>query len=286
MKAPFAYYGGKERMAPWIVAQMPEHRVYVEPCLGAGSVFFAKPAVEHEIINDLDGALIAFFTLLRDQPDELIRLCAATPYARREFAAADPDEPGLTDIERARRWWVAVNASFNHVGRHTTGLAASIRKRASDAKTTDRRLARLHDVAARLRGVIIECRPAADVIQTFDSPGTLFYVDPPYVNDSRSDKTAAYRNEMTDEQHRELAAVLSGIAGIAIVSGYASGLYSELFADWHRSSRPLLKRATNGQRQARTTSTEVLWSNRPLEQGMFAMAANAHPVSLDSGDDT
>lgn len=105
MKPPFAYYGGKARLAPWIVSLMPRHEVYVEPCLGAGAVFFAKPPTEHEIINDLDGAIVTFFRVLRDRPDELIRLCELTPYARAELAAADPDEDGLDELERARRLW-------------------------------------------------------------------------------------------------------------------------------------------------------------------------------------
>ena len=60
MRAPFAYYGGKMGMAKLIVSLMPEHRVYIEPFFGSGAVFFAKPPVMHEIVNDLDDAVVAF----------------------------------------------------------------------------------------------------------------------------------------------------------------------------------------------------------------------------------
>src|SRR5690348_9277059 len=133
-------------MAPWIVSLMPAHSIYVEPCLGAGAVFFAKAPVEHEILNDLDGALVAFFRALREQPDELVRLCELTPYARAELEASDPDDPSIDDLERARRWWVTVNQSFNKTGRHRNGFAASAAAGAGEAKTTKRRLERLHAV--------------------------------------------------------------------------------------------------------------------------------------------
>lgn len=275
MKPPFAYYGGKARLAPWIVSLMPAHRVYVEPCLGAGAVFFAKPPTEHEILNDLNRSLVAFFRMLRERPDELVHLCRCTPYARAELEAADPDEDGLDDLERARRWWVSVNQSFNKTGRHNNGFAASAAAGAGEAKTTQRRLARLFDVADRLRDAVIECRPAVELVATFDTPRTVFYVDPPYVKESRTNVSTAYRHEMTDDDHRELVAVLGAAKGTVLVSGYESGLYGDLLADWHRASRSILKRMSNRHRDQREAVTEVVWSNRPLETGLFAQEVSA-----------
>jgi len=51
-------------------------------------------------------------------------------------------------------------------------------------------------VAERLLGVQIENRPAADIIRLYNSPGTLFYCDPPYVHSTRSD-SKAYEFEMS-----------------------------------------------------------------------------------------
>lgn len=275
MKPPFAYYGGKARLAPWIVSLMPAHKVYVEPCLGAGAVFFAKAPTEHEILNDLNGSIVTFFRMLRERPDELIRLCEATPYARAELVEANHEEDGLDDLERARRWWVAVNQSFNKTGRWNNGFSASAAAGSGEAKTTKRRLERLHLVDARLRDAVIECRPAAELIDVFDGPATVFYVDPPYVGSSRTNQSTAYLREMTDDDHRDLAARLGAAKGTVLVSGYESGLYAELFDGWHRCERGIVKRTSNRHADHRDVVTEVVWSNRSIETGLFAQEASA-----------
>jgi len=110
-------------------------------------------------------------------------------------------------------------------------------------------------VAARMKQVHIEQDDALKVIQRYDEPGTLFYIDPPYVQSTRGKRweSAAYRHEMTEEKHRELAEVLQDIAGMAIVSGYPSDLYDELYAGWETDRRKIAK--DNGVRAA----VECLW---------------------------
>ena len=61
------YRGGKWRLAPWIISHFLEHECYVEPFSGGASVLFRKPLSTLECINDLDGDVVAFFRLLRDQ---------------------------------------------------------------------------------------------------------------------------------------------------------------------------------------------------------------------------
>ena len=70
-RPPFAYFGGKTRLAPLIAAAMPSHEHYVEPFGGSLAVLLAKPRSRMETVNDLDGDLMTFWRVLRDQPDEL-----------------------------------------------------------------------------------------------------------------------------------------------------------------------------------------------------------------------
>jgi site-specific DNA-adenine methylase len=82
VRPPFRYYGSKIRMAPFIISLMPAHRIYIEPFAGSLSVLFAKDRVQHEVVNDLNGDIVRFLRLLRDEPVELARLCRLTPHSR------------------------------------------------------------------------------------------------------------------------------------------------------------------------------------------------------------
>ena len=99
------------------------------------------------------------------------------------------------------------------------------------------------------------------MIRRYDTPGTLFYLDPPYVHASRGD-ASAYGHEMTDADHSDLAALLHGIKGRAVLSGYRCTLYDELFSGWHRvDADAKLCNSSKGTRR------ESLWMNfepRPL----------------------
>jgi DNA adenine methylase len=69
-------------------------------------------------------------------------------------------------------------------------------------------------------------------LEIYDSPKTLFYLDPPYLLDSRKQKKRLYKNEYTEKQHVQLAEKLHAIHGMAIISHYDHPLYRELYADW------------------------------------------------------
>ncbi|MDI9627068.1 MAG: DNA adenine methylase [Acidobacteriota bacterium] len=104
---PMPYSGGKQRVAKQIVDLFPPHAGYIEPFAGALSVLLAKTPSELEVVNDLDGDIVAFWRVLRDQPEELERVCALTPHSRLETVLAG-DREGVSDLERARRAWVAL----------------------------------------------------------------------------------------------------------------------------------------------------------------------------------
>ncbi|MCB0993856.1 MAG: DNA adenine methylase [Acidimicrobiales bacterium] len=272
MKPAFAYYGGKTRLAPWIVGLLPPHEVYVEPFAGSAAVLFAKPPVHHEVLNDIDGQVINFYRLLRERPDELEVACRLTPYARDEYLAADFDEPGIDDLERARRWWCRSTQGFGQSANGATGWSISTAQSTGRPYQSTARLDRFAAIAERLRHVFIESKPALDIIERFGADErACLYVDPPYLGDTRM-ALGQYRHEMQGaDEHRALADALHGCRAAVVLSGYASPLYDEdLFAGWHRTERRIGSRHGNGKRSPATGTrrkhdVEVLWSNRPLD---------------------
>src|SRR6266536_2920441 len=174
MLPPTSYYGAKARLAPWIASLLPPGRTYVEPFAGSAAVLFAKSPSPTEVLNDLDGQVVNFFTVLRDRPEELARALRLTPYARAEYQqhAAHYDDPD--QVERARRWFLRVNQSISHLaGRgQPSGWAAAFNTNGADHAHKFAALAnRLEACAERLRRVHLEQRPAVEVIAKYAKPG-------------------------------------------------------------------------------------------------------------------
>lgn len=255
------YHGGKWRLASWIISRFPEHRTYVEPFGGAASVLLRKTRSYAEIYNDLDGEIAGLFRVLRD-PAAAARLCrdiALTPFARAEFEAAYA--PATDPVERARRLVVRSFMGFGSDGfngRTCTGFRANSRRsHTTPAHNWGSFPPQVNAIAERLRGVVIENRPAAEVIARFDAPDSLHYLDPPYVHSTRAGGTGpkrAYRHEMSDDDHRDLARQIRGLRGFVVLSGYRSRLYDELFGDWRVFEKDAL---ADGARPR----VETLWIN-------------------------
>lgn len=261
-RPPLAYYGGKTTLATHIGSMLPDHSHYVEPFAGSLAVLLAKSPSRMETVNDLDGDLMCFWRVLREQPADLERVCALTPHARAEHQAALADLTGLDDLERARRVWVRLTqgraGTLRSTGwRHYADPGTSS---ASMPRYLDGYTSRVAPAAARLAGVSLECRDAHEVIAAYGRHRrTLLYIDPPYVGTARDRN---YRHELTTEHaHRELAAALHACHATVVLSGYPTELYDrDLYADWHRHTLP----AGTSQGGPWTGRTEVLWSNRPL----------------------
>lgn len=257
------YHGGKWRLAPWVIEHLPQHRIYVEPYGGAASVLMRKPPSDVEIYNDMDDDVVCVFRVLRDETAaaKLRDLVSLTPYSRSEFFAAYEDASDV--VERARRTIIRAFMGFGSTTRrrNRTGFRG---KGYISRSPTEADWARYPDAiphfVTRLRGVLVENRPAIELIETHDGPETLFYVDPPYPHATRSsirctgDLNRAYQHEMTDEDHRELAAVLHDVEGMVVLSGYRGDLYEELYPDWVSHDRDTL---ADGARPR----TETLWLN-------------------------
>lgn len=249
------YPGGKFKISSWIIDLFPEHECYCEPFCGGASVFFRKYPSKFEIINDLNSDIVNFFDLLRSKPDELIRAIELTPYSREIHNRAYHAKRTETDpIQRAVNLYVSLWQSFGTgVGKtnsgwryqHTDNRGTTIVD--NDWNNTER----LYLAAKRLKMAMIEHDDAFNIIDRFDTPDTLFYVDPPYLPITRSSKwsKSMYSHELSIKQHIHLAEVLNHIDGMAILSGYESDLYKELYlsAGWQIEKKSA---TTNGNNTA------------------------------------
>lgn len=260
----FGWYGGKYSHLKWLLPLLPQAHSYCEPFGGSAAVLINREPSPVETYNDIDGEVVNFFRVLRDRKDELLYAIGMTPFSREEFKLAVETNGrgcGLTDTERARRFFVRARqvrtglAQTASIGRWAhcintsrSGMAGAVSRWLGSVQGLD-------SIASRLLRVQMEHDDALSVISRYDTADTLFYCDPPYPHESRGD-SKAYQYEMTNEDHIELAMLLSSLDGMVAVSGYHCDLMEDLYEGWtvHEEG----SRKVHSVKQNRV---EVLWTN-------------------------
>lgn len=225
--------GGKGRQLSELLPLIPTTRIYVEPFGGGGSVLLNRPRSEIEVYNDLDRQLVNLFRVLRDDDYYVSfrRRVALVPYSRAEFERAlhfdDVDDP----VDRAVAFYTALNQSISGKRLGTTG-DWSRNRTVNNADAWFRRQETLSAVADRIRSVQVECRDALDIISEWDTAETTFYLDPPYILDTRG-RNKYYAVEPGDDFHESLVERLLTTRGGVVLSGYAHPIYYPLIkAGW------------------------------------------------------
>jgi DNA adenine methylase len=265
IRPPAKRHGGKSYLARRIVALMPEHRVYVEPFVGGGSVLLTKPKVEREVAGDLDSGLIGMWRALSGRAGHLIAYLNDIPYSDASFGWATHrcEEAVLHDsIPDAAAYIVRNRFSRGGLGKT---YAWSDRLRGGQPEqlnSWDTIRAELPAIADRVLDVEFYCCDARTLILSNDDADALIYCDPPYLHETRT-AISAYEHEMDRAGHVALLDVLMGCRGAVMLSGYASDLYSEKLAGWDCVRWELPN--NSGQGKTKQRRVECLWSNRPLE---------------------
>ena len=259
-------------MAPAIVAMMPPHLHYCEPYAGGLSVLLAKDPEGHsEAVNDLDGDLMNFWRVLRSPTlfSAFEREAQAIPFSEEAWQSS-VDYDGLCDSQDndcvgcAVAFFVRCRQSMAGRGKLFSPLSTTRTRRGMNAEASawTGAIAGLPAVHERLWRVAITTRSAIDVIRQQDGPTTLFYLDPPYLHETRSKKgTEVYRFEMTNEDHCVLLESLASIKGKFILSGYESKLYDDFARQccWRLVKIEVPNNAAGGKVKRRMS--ECLWTN-------------------------
>lgn len=290
MRTPLTYYGGKQRIGEAILAHMPPHRLYLEPFAGGLALLFRKARAQRETVNDLDGAVVAFWRALRDHPHELAAAVAATGYARAEWEVAHEglDDPSIDDVERARRLIVSIDQSYARCG-DTWSPPSKLGDRPGrwQPSTWADMPARLLAAVDRLQGVAIEHSDALSLIPKWDVPDAVIYCDPPYTgvhrlraqNDglhSTAGGKRGYRHDDHPELWPALVGTLLGIEHAAVLlSGYPCAATPALEdAGWEPVRLATRRHSGNRRGAAGAAAPETLWLSPACDrlQGRLVVA--------------
>ena len=268
LDGPLKWFGGKGafngKLAKWIISPMPPHLHYVEPYFGGGAVLLAKdPKGISEVVNDIHGELTNFWRVLQDERQfaKFLRIVSAVPFAEPLYDAAsngtasDPIQSALRFFIRCRQSRAGQFKDFATMSR--TRTRRGMNEQASAWLSAVEGLSAVH---ARLKRVVILNRDAFEVIRQQDGTQTCFYLDPPYVHETR-EAIKVYEYEMTRDDHKELLRVLRDNKGTFLLSGYPNKLYDSMAKQfgWVRHEFQILNNASG--RKRKELETECIWTN-------------------------
>ena len=205
MNSFICWIGGKKLLRKEIIGNFPDKvERYVEVFGGAGWVLFGKEPSKLEVFNDINGELINMYRCIKYHPTAVQQELEFMFMSREQFFDyRDKNLKGMTDIQRAARYFYIIKASF---GGDKTSFGTS---RKNIVNATDY----LSEVAERLKNVVIENKDFLGLIKTYDRPNALFYCDPPYYGTEKY-----YNTGFSEEQHIQLRDILTQIKGKFILS--------------------------------------------------------------------
>ena len=264
---PVKWHGGKHYLALRILELAPSHIHYVEPFFGGGSVLFSKPRTlvegHSEVINDLNGDLMNFYSVLQDTKKfaQFSRQVTVVPLAKPMWDKAVRSEP-RDKVARAVAFFIKYRQSRQGLGTDFATMSRSRTRRGMNEQVSSwlSAVEGLPEAHERLRRVVIYSEDALTVIQREDSDHTFFYLDPPYLQSTRTVPNA-YEKEMSANEHAKLLETLTELRGKFILSGYPSDLYSK-FAKangWKTTQVKIDNKASSAKRKE--IKTECLWTN-------------------------
>lgn len=273
IQQPLKVFGGKRYLAPWIISHFPSHIHYVEPYCGGCAVLLQKPdewvAGHSEVINDIHGELVNFWRVLRD-PDtfsSLQKLLAFTPISQEEWDAVlteyeSSDVANFKNVYRAWMFFVLARQSREGKCKCFATLSRNRTRRGMNEQAAQwlSAIEGLPEVHERLKRVVILNDEALNVIRREDGRNTFFYLDPPYLHETRV-TTEDYQHEMTAEQHEGLLKKLAGIEGKFALSGYRSELYDKWAEDCGVRREDCKVDCKASAAKVKSTRIESLWMN-------------------------
>jgi len=244
LKPPFPYVGSKVRCLDKIIPNLPVRKTYVEVFGGTGVVLLNKPRSRSEVFTDLNPEIVNLYYVIRDRLPELLDTLMYLVHSRKQFNLPIEGD----QLKRAARWLYKRNMSYSGVGTAFSRLTGMTNNRMSG---TLHRLGYLKGVSHRLQGVVTLSQNWERTFAELDSPETVFYCDPPYV-----DTGQFYGNWLTRHQHECFISSVRRLKGYCAVSGYANSIYDQYDWDDRIEWKKRIACARNPEKQH---MTEVLW---------------------------
>ncbi|MDE7425562.1 MAG: DNA adenine methylase [Lachnospiraceae bacterium] len=224
MNSFISWIGGKKLLRKRILEEFPEQEIYnryIEVFGGAGWMLFSSDRhAKMEVYNDVNGNLINLFKCTKYHPEALQKELEYTLMSREQFfdAKEQIDTRGLTDIQKAARFYILIKESFG----------TDLRSFGVRPKNIENAIDYISTVSKRLNNVVIENQDFERILKTYDKKDALFYLDPPYYETEKY-----YPDKFMPEDHIRLRDAIGRIKGKFLLSYNDCGYVRELYSDYN-----------------------------------------------------
>lgn len=249
-------------MVPTLLTLIPQHKTYVEPFVGGGSLYFAKKPSQVEVINDLNGYVAAFYRVIKNDFDSLNYLIQNTLHDEHTYKQCRLQYRNrydqIDDLEKAFVLWVGANMSFGgSVFNGSFAITTNSHDRCNPATKLIEKKNRFKTIKGRLEHTMVLEKNAIDVIKKYDSEDTFIYCDPPYLNANQGH----YKGYQLT-QFKELLDIASSSKSKIMISCYWHDIIS-------RYDNFIIDQKQMTTRIIPTKKTEIIIRNYKVDNGLF-----------------
>lgn len=260
-RTPITYYGGKQKLVPFIIPRIQPHNSYTEPFAGGAAVFFAKEPSKIEVLNDTNKVLMNFYQVVQNDFVVLEKEIKNTLHSRdlHRKAWVIYTNPDMFDaVKRAWAVWVLSSQSFSSKLNGSWGYDRDDNKCAKIVNAKKERFTEA--LANRLRNVQLECTDALYIIDARDRKDSFFYVDPPYY-----DTDCGHYDGYSLQDYENLLKALSKIKGKFLLSSFPTPVLQEYAKRYKWKMFSIEQNTTvNAKSGYLKRKVEVLTANYPL----------------------
>lgn len=224
------WIGGKRRLAGHLIPRFPAHTCYVEVFAGGAALYFMRPPADVEVLNDINGELVNLYRVVKVHLEEFVRQFKYALSSRDVFEWHQATPPRvLTDIQRAARFFYLQQHAFGgKVDGQSWGTATTAPP--LNLLRIEENLSAAH---LRLASAYIENMDWHQLVERYDRPHTLFYMDPPYW------ETTGYGVDFGIDQYEKMASAMRELKGKAIVSLNDHPDIRRIFAEFEMEIVPI-----------------------------------------------
>ena len=222
----FNYAGGKITMLKHIlpIIESIPHTCFVDAFGGSASVLLNKKPSKSEVLNDINSNIYTLYKVLRDPilSEQLFERLDFTLHSLEDFNHAKDVCDGncaADDVERARCTFIKYTCSFGGIGGHFARARLENKAKCNMGC----RISKMPIFQERLKHVTLENEGYEKLFERYDSNETLFFLDHPYVKETRTCKI--YDNEFTTSDHENLIKIVNECKGAIILCTFDNSLY-------------------------------------------------------------